>query len=151
MMKQILFKIGNGIYGIDVYSVMGIEKNMDVMCVPNAPQCIEGIINLRGDVIPVFSLREKFNLDPSVKFDTTEMIIAKAHGMTIALEVDEVKEIVEIEDTQTSSVPKIIKNEHTQYIKSVAEIDNKLVLEINLDGILDEAQKEGVEALLEEQ
>ena len=150
MMKQILFQIDRGVYGIDVNSVMGIEKNMDVICVPNSPHCIEGIINLRGEVIPVFNLREKFKLDPTVVFDSTEFIIARVNDMNIALKVDAVKEIVEIDNSQINAVPKIIKSEQTEYIKSVSQIGNDLVLEINLGGILDETQRKQLELILED-
>lgn len=150
MMKQILFQIDRGIYGIDVSSVMGIEKNMDVISVPNSPHCIEGIINLRGEVIPVFNLREKFKLDPNFVLETTEFIIARVNDMNIAFKVDEVKEIAEIDDSQINTVPKIIKSEQTEYIKSVTQIGNDLVLEINLGGILDETQRKQLELILED-
>lgn len=150
MMKQILFQIDRGIYGIDVSSVMGIEKNMDVISVPNSPHCIEGIINLRGEVIPVFNLREKFKLDPNFVLETTEFIIARVNDMNIAFKVDAVKEIAEIDDSQINTVPKIIKSEQTEYIKSVTQIGNDLVLEINLGGILDETQRKQLELILED-
>ena len=103
MKKQIIFKIGDGVYGIDVVKVMGIEKDIPVIPIPNAPECVKGIINLRGDVIPVYSIREKFNL-PDAQLDTKELIIAKSQGVVIAIEVDVVKEIIELDESKFGAV-----------------------------------------------
>lgn len=148
MRKQIIFNIGNGIYGIDVSHVMGIEKDIPVVEIPNAPACVKGIINLRGDVIPVFNLREKFHM-PDVQLDTKELIIAKSQGVIIAIEVDLVKEIVELDESKIGPVPSIIKNEHTKYIDSVAHLESGLVLVLNLDGLLDEDQADNLQKIVE--
>lgn len=150
MIKQIIFSIGDGTYGIDVNQVMGIEKEIPVVTIPNAPRCIKGIINLRGDVIPVYSLREKFNM-PKVELDTKELVIAKSKGVTIAIEVDMVKEIVEIEEENINSVPTIVKAAETQYVSSVAHLKETLVLILNLDGLLDDEQASHLQQIGNEQ
>ena len=142
MKKQVLFSVENGIYGLDVSEVMGIEKERDIVNVPNAPCDIRGIINLRGEVLPVYSLRNKFNLDERGDGEPGEFIIVKSHGVPLALDVDAVKEIVEINDEQVSEMPAVVMNEHTSYAESVAHIDKSLVLLLNLDGLLSEEQKE---------
>ena len=150
MKKQIIFKIGDGVYGIDVVKVMGIEKDIPVIPIPNAPDCIKGIINLRGDVIPVFSIREKFNM-PDVQLDTKELIIARSLGLVIAIEVDLVKEIIELEDTKFGGVPSIVQSEQTKYMESVAHVDNDLVLVLNLDGLLSQEQVQHLQGVVENQ
>lgn len=151
MVKQIIFKIGEGLYGIDVSKVMGIEKDIREVNIPNAPACIKGIINLRGDVIPVFSLREKFNMDVNEAIDTRELIIAKSQGVVIAIEVDLVKEIVELEEGKIGKVPSIVRNDNTSYIESVAHVEKDLVLVLNLDGLLDEEQAEHLQKIVDNQ
>lgn len=151
MNKQIIFFIGEGNYGIDVSKVMGIEKDIPIIPIPNAPRCIKGIINLRGDVIPVYSLREKFGMPTDVQLDTKELVIAKSQGVVIAIEVDLVKEIVELEDSMLGAVPTILKSEGTEYIGSVAHVDKNLVLVLNLDGLLDSDQAEHLQTIVENQ
>ena len=151
MNKQIIFFIGEGNYGIDVSKVMGIEKDIPIIPIPNAPRCIKGIINLRGDVIPVYSLREKFGMPTDVQLDTKELVIAKSQGVVIAIEVDLVKEIVELEDSMLGAVPTILKSEGTEYIGSVAHVDKNLVLVLNLDGLLDSDQAEHLQTIGENQ
>lgn len=149
MRKQIIFNIGDGDYGIDVSHVMGIEKDIPVVGIPNAPAYIKGIINLRGEVIPVFDLREKFHMS-GVQLDTIELIIAKSQGVVIAIEVDLVKEIVELDESKIGPVPSIIKSEHTQYMDSIAHVGNGLVLVLNLDGLLDEEQADHLQKIMED-
>lgn len=151
MVKQIIFKIGEGLYGIDVSKVMGIEKDIHEVNIPNAPACIKGIINLRGDVIPVFSLREKFNMDVNETIDTRELIIAKSQGVVIAIEVDLVKEIVELEESKIGKVPSIVRSDNTSYIESVAHVEKDLVLVLNLDGLLNEEQAEHLQKIVDNQ
>lgn len=150
MKKQIIFKIGDGVYGIDVIRVMGIEKDIPVIPIPNAPECIKGIINLRGDVIPVFSIRQKFNM-PDVELSTKELIIAKSQGVVIAIEVDVVKEIIELDEAKFGAVPSIVKSEQTQYMESVAHVESGLVLVLNLDGLLSRAQAEHLQGVIDNQ
>lgn len=150
-MKQIIFCIGEGVYGIDVNKVMGIEKDIQVTGIPNAPDCIKGIINLRGDVIPVYSLREKFHMPANSDISTKELVIAKSRGVVIAIEVDLVKEIVEVDDSKIGPAPVIIKNEGTEYIDSVAHVDNNLVIIIDLDGLIEKEQAVHLQSIVDNQ
>ena len=151
MKKRIIFYIGEGAYGIDVSKVMGIEKDIPVVSIPNAPECIKGIINLRGDVIPVFSLREKFHMPTDVKLDTKELVIVKSRGVVIAIEVDLVKEIVELDDSKIGPAPTIIKGEGTEYIESVAQVEDSLVIILDLDGLLDKDQADCLQTIVDNQ
>lgn len=151
MMKQIIFCIGEGVYGIDVGRVMGIEKDIPVVSIPNAPECIKGIINLRGEVIPVYSLRERFHMPSNVELDTKELVIAKSHGVVIAIEVDLVKEIVEVEDDKIGKAPAIIKSQGTEYIESVAHVDDSLVIVIDVDGLLDQNEAVHLQSIVDNQ
>ena len=130
---------------------MGIEKDIPVISIPNAPECIKGIINLRGDVIPVFSLREKFHMPTDVELDTKELVIAKSRGVVIAIEVDLVKEIAELEDSKIGPAPTIIKGEGTEYIESVAQVDDGLVIILDLDGLLDKDQANCLQTIVDNQ
>lgn len=96
--KPVVFKVGNEYYGVDINLVRGIEKMIQVVSIPNSNPNIKGIINLRGDVIPVYSLREKFNLEPMNESEDNQFIIVKVEDMLLALEVDKVDEIQNISE-----------------------------------------------------
>lgn len=145
LQKYIIFYLDNEIYGMNVSSIQGIENYVNIIPVPNAQECIRGIINLRGDIIPVYSLRTKFSLPPIDVTDLTKLIVAQASGMQIAFEIDSVKEIVEIDDEQLQPPPEIVRGPETEYFSSVAPVDGTLVILLNMDGILSGEEQEGIE------
>ena len=148
--KQVIFKLGNEEFGIGILDVKGIEKYMDIVPIPNAPSYIEGIINLRGDVIPVYSLRSKFNLPKKSVDDNTKLIVTKSKDVMMAFEVDSVNEIVEIPGPSIHEAPTIIRSESTTYINYVADVNKRLVVLLNLDGILSEAERGTIEKIVAE-
>lgn len=145
LQKYIIFYLDNEIYGMNVSSIQGIENYVNIIPVPNAQECIRGIINLRGDIIPVYSLRTKFSLPAIDVTDLTKLIVAQASGMQIAFEIDSVKEIVEIDDEQLQPPPEIVRGPETEYFSSVAPVDGTLVILLNMDGILSGEEQEGIE------
>lgn len=148
--QQVLFQVGSETYGIDIMHVKAIEKYLNVLPVPNAPAFIEGMINLRGEVIPVYSLRSKFGL-PSIKpNEDTKLIIAKSNDTLVALTVDVVKEIIGISEENLNETPKIVQGENTAYIGQIAREKDQLVILLNLDGILSTKEKVKIDALLKE-
>ena len=149
--RDVLFYVANEVYGIDVAAVQGIEKYVNIIPVPNAPSYIEGLINLRGVVIPVFSIRNKFKLPEIAVTEETRMIIVRSKGVLIGLQVDKVKEIVELSDKDLIEPPGIVQDEETKYIRKIARIGDKLVLLMELDGILSAEQKKTIEDMVKEQ
>lgn len=143
--KHVLFHIDAEVFGMDITHVQGIEKYVNIVPVPNSQNFIEGMINLRNEIIPVFSLRAKFGMTQIEPTDETKLIIAKCHGMSIAFVIDSVKEIVELKDDEMFEPPKIINIEQTKYIKNVAAIQGHLVILLDLDGIISEAEKNSIQ------
>ncbi len=149
--KQVIFTLGDEEYGLDIMLVNAIEKYTDMVRIPNAPSYISGIINLRGDVIPVFSLRRKFGLPDKEIDDNSKLIVTKSKGILMAYEVDAVKEIIEIGSEYLSETPVIVKSSNTAYIKCVANIKGRMILLLDHDGILSAKEKENIENLISNQ
>lgn len=140
--QQIIFRVNEGEYGLDVSHVNAIETLSEVVPVPNAANHILGIINLRGDVLPVYSLRTKFGLQEIPVSEQTKIIVTKSNGVTIAFKVDEVKEIIECDNTNLADFPSIARTQETAYVDKVANHNGRLILLLNQDRLLkdDEAQ-----------
>lgn len=148
--KQVIFSVGEEEYGLDIMLVNGIEKYTNVMKVPKSPECIKGIINLRKDVIPVYSLRRKFGLPEIQATENTKLIVTISNGVLLAYEVDEVKEIVEIPGEQISETPVIVRNDQTTYIGAVANLSGRMIILLNHDGIITGAEKESIQTMVTE-
>jgi purine-binding chemotaxis protein CheW len=149
--KQVIFTLGNEEYGLDIMLVNAIEKYTNMVRIPNAPSYVRGIINLRGDVIPVYSLRRKFGLEDKEMDEDSKLIITKSNNMLMAYEVDSVREILEVSLADVSETPVIVKNFDTAYIKNVANIKGRMILLLDHDGILSSKEKQNIESLMEQQ
>ena len=148
--KQIIFRIGADEYGLSVMDVRAIENNVNINVVPNGPAYLKGIIQMRGDVIPVYSLRKKFGLADKEPDDNTKLIITTSNDILMAYEVDMVQEIIEIDENQIIETPGIVKCEDTKYIRNVANINGRLIILLDYNGILDVKEQEHTKVLLEE-
>lgn len=147
--KYVIFKLGEESYGIDIAYVNAVEKITNISLVPNTPKYIEGIINLRGDVIPVYNLRTKFNMAQVQITDDTKLIIIKMDGFLLALQVDGVEEIAEYNEENLRESPKILQNMATSYISKVAHMDGKMIIIMNIEGLLGQTEQENLESFLD--
>lgn len=134
--QQIIFKVQDGEYGFDVSTVNAIETLNNVVGVPNVEHHILGIINLRGEVLPIYSLRRKFGLEEIPVNDQTKIIVTTSNGVTIAFKVDEVKEIIDCTVEKLSQFPTIARTNETDYVDMVANHNGRLILLLNQDKIL---------------
>lgn len=145
--RDIIFLVGKDEYGLDVQGVTAIEPMMDIVPVPNAPACVLGLMNLRGEVIPVYSLRKRFEMEEETDVERNKLIVARYNGKSIALKVDEVLEMQDFDDSALSDTPVIAKSARTTYIRAVANKKGKLVLLLEPSGMYEgdeEAQMEDV-------
>lgn len=140
-LKQVVFKLDNEEYGVDIIKVNGIEKYQEITKVPNAPEYIEGMINLRGEVLPIFSLRKKFNLTFKEYDEETRIIVAMTNDIKVGMIVDSVSEIMNIDEEQVESVPKLVAGIDRRYIKSVAKVDQRMIVLVDVDLLIDDEEK----------
>lgn len=146
--KPVIFVLNEEVYGIDINSVNAIEQAQKVIHVPNAPEYIKGIINLRGEVIPVYNLRNKFRMEEK-SVDVTKLIITKVKELLVAVEVDEVKEIHNIDKADIIDAPPIIIGNNTKYISKIAKLDDSMVIILDVEKLLSEEETLSVKQLAE--
>ena len=149
--RQIIFKIGAEEYGFDIQLVNAIEPYMNIVPVPNAPSCIIGLMNLRGDVIPVYSLRKKFGMSEMQATPETKLIVTRAKDMLLAFKVDAVVEILDFKDSQMVEKPIIIKTTETEYIRSIAHLNNRMFLLVDHEHVLNDVESAAVKELFDEE
>ena len=146
--QQIIFRVNEGEYGLDVSQVNAIETLSDVVPVPNAANHILGIMNLRGEVLPVYSLRTKFGLQEVPVDEQTKVIITKSNDVTIAFKVDEVREIIECDNAKLTDFPSIARSQDTAYVDRVANHNGRLILLLDQDKLLKESEAEAISQLV---
>lgn len=135
----IVFKLDEQLYGIDIQNVQIIERIKPIMRVPKAPACVKGVLNLRGEIIPVISLREQFDLLTSEYTDKTRIIIVKLDEAMVGIIVDEVKEVIELSEDQVEAVQNIQGKIKANHILGVGKIDSNIITLLNLSNIIEES------------
>jgi purine-binding chemotaxis protein CheW len=140
-LQQVVFKLDKEEYGLDIMKVNGIEKYQEVVKIPNAPEYIEGMINLRGEVLPIFSMRKKFKLADKPHDEETKIIVAYTKDIKVGFVVDSVQEILQIQEDVIEVAPTIVAGVHRKYIKSVAKVDNRMIVLIDIDLVVTDEEK----------
>lgn len=150
-LQVIIFTLEQENYGIDIEGVSGIEADHEIVRVPNSSRNIKGIINLRGEVIPVIDLKTKFNIPNNGIYEDNQVIIVNTDECKIALLVDGVKEIHSIEDKDVVEMPSVAKGEGVTYFEKVVRKDGNLVIIIRPDMLLSEDEKETARQLTDKE
>lgn len=145
--QPIIFKLNDEMYGMNILNVSGIENGHKISRVPNSSGDIKGIINLRGDVIPVVNLKAKFGMPYDSNMDSETLIIAKTSTNIIALEVDAVEKIYNLEEADVVNMPVIAKGNGVYYLNKVAKINDKLIIMVDPDKLLSEEESVAVQKL----
>jgi len=147
LLQLVSFKIANEEFGIDILNVQEINKMTQVTKVPNSPEFVEGVINLRGRVIPVVNLRVKMDL-PNREYDKdTRIIVVDLSGKTVGFLVDSVSEVLRIPRNIMEPPPSIVAGINSNYITAVGKLEDRLLILLDLDKILQQDEKEVLETV----
>lgn len=139
MEQYIVFKLDKQLYGLNIQHINNIERMKPIIHVPKVNSCIKGVMNLRGDILPVVSLREQFKLEVKEYTDRTRIIIVELDDAMVGLIVDEVKEVIEVKSTQVEAVSSIQSKMKANNILGVGKIGEDIVTLLNLENIIEEA------------
>lgn len=141
LLQLVSFKIGNEEFGVDILKVQEINKMVAVTKVPNSPSFVEGVINLRGKVIPIVDLRTRLGLEKVDQTKDTRIIVVDVDSRIIGFIVDSVSEVLRIPVNITEAPPEIATGVNSEFIKSVGKLDDRLLILIDLDKILSTTEK----------
>jgi len=132
----IVVKFDHEQYGINIQYIQNIVKMIRITRVPNAPSYIKGVINLRGEIIPVMSVRNKFDLDEDVYTNSTRIIIVKIDGNAIGFVVDEVLEVIALTEDKIEKIVRDETKEKGKYVYAVGKLGEELVTLLNIEALI---------------
>ena len=136
LLQLVSFKIDDAEFGVDILRVQEINKMMELTVVPNTPDFIEGVVNLRGRIIPVINLRSRLGLNVKEYDSETRIIVVDLHDKTIGFIVDEVKEVLRIPKSITEQPPEIVSGVDAEYITAIGKLEDRLLILLDLTKIL---------------
>jgi purine-binding chemotaxis protein CheW len=134
----VVFKIAQEEYGIDIHKVAIIEKMLNIARVPSTIACILGVINLRGEIIPVMNLRLRFDMPVIEPNDETRIIIFQMGEVKLGLLVDMVSEVQTLEDADIESLTSITNDRTLDYITGIGKSEGRLITLLNVEKLISE-------------
>ncbi len=145
--QLISFIVGQEEYGLDILLVKEVIRIREITRLPKAPRFVKGIINLRGDVIPIIDLRDRFGLEHREYSQTTRVIVVDVEGKLVGMVVDAASQVVRIPGDQIDPPPPIVGGLSAEYIKGVGKLEERLVILLNIDRILSPQEKVELEQM----
>lgn len=132
--KFVAFKLGNEKYCIDILNVSGITEKTQIIRTPEAPSFIEGIMNLRGDLIPIVNLKERLGLIDKVYSSNSRIIVIDLNGKLLGFLVDDANQVLSIDPSEIDTPPSVIKDKG--YISGIGKLDGQMYVILSLEKIL---------------
>jgi len=133
--QLVVFKLAKEDYGLPISKVQEINRMVAITMLPHTPDFMEGIINLRGRVIPVLDLRKRFGFDSQGNTDDTRIMVTEVAGQTVGLIVDAVHEVVTIKGDCIEPPPQAFVLD-AQFVQGIGKLENRLVIMLDIDRII---------------
>ncbi len=142
--KFLTFVLGKEEYGIEILKVREIIGLMDITTVPQTPEYMKGVINLRGKVIPVIDLRLKFSLQEEEHTQETCVIVVEVNSTSIGLIVDSVSEVSDISGEEIENAPSFGQGIDTSFIMGLGKVKEKIIILLDIEAVLSSEELEMV-------
>ncbi|MGI6487368.1 MAG: chemotaxis protein CheW [Syntrophothermaceae bacterium] len=139
--QMVVFKLADEQYGVRITQVQEINRLSRITRVPRAPRFVEGVVNLRGDVIPVIDLRQRFEMEAQEYTEFTRIIVSDIHNKKIGIIVDEVLEVLRVSQNQLETAPEVLQDDQiARFMEGIANLPERMILMLNLENILIEKE-----------
>lgn len=139
--QLVVFRLVNDLYGVNIGDVQGIIKMQEVTTVPMAEDYVEGVINLRGAVLPVIDIRRRFCLPGSEHTKDTRIVVVNAGGTEVGLVVDEVTGVQTASQENIEPPSPVVTTVDSTFIRGIAKIGESLVILLDLTKVLTQQEK----------
>lgn len=136
VIQLVSFLLDDVEYGIDILSVHEILRYPDITRLPNTPPFIKGVINLRGNVIPVVDVREKFGFARGTITDLTRIIVIETGERLVGLLVDNVYQVVRMPEGSIDTPAELIEGVSQEFIRGIGRLKNRLIIILKLENML---------------
>lgn len=136
ILQLVTFNLGSEEYAVDILKVQEINRMKEITRVPNSPDYVEGVINLRGKVIPVCSLRKKFMLEDRENDIQSRIMIMEIQGITMGLIVDAVSEVLRVPASIVEPTPPMTSNISTEFIRGIAKLEDRLIILLDMERLI---------------
>ena len=145
--QLVVFNLANEDYGVDIGAVDGIVKMQAITKVPQAPDFVEGITNMRGEVLPVLDLRKRFGLPLSETTKDTRIVNVEVDGVKVGMVVDAVTEVLRVAEEEVEPPSPLVTTVDSAFITGIAKVDSRLIILLDLAKVLSTEEQADLKAL----
>lgn len=138
------FRVEDEEFGVEILRVQEIIRMVDITRIPNTPDYVKGVINLRGTVIPVIDFRSRFHLSYDADQDSRSrrIVVVDVGGITVGIIVDEVSEVIKLSGDDISPTPSTVKGYDSECIRGVGKLGDKLMIILDLQKMFGKGELE---------
>lgn len=147
LIQVVSFHLGSEEYGVDISQVQEIIRMVEITHVPRAPHFMEGVINLRGQLIPIIDLRTRFAMPRAEQTKSTRIVVTEIGSKRVGIVVDSVSEVLNIPMEHIEEAPDMIAGVGTEYIQGVGKVGERLVILLDLTMVITGEEKADLESL----
>ena len=141
LLQLVSFVVNGEEFGVDILKVQEIIRMMKITKVPQSQNYVDGVINLRGRVIPVVNLRSRLGMEKAENTNKTRIIVVELGNKTIGFIVDEVKEVLRIPKSITEPPPKAVAGIDSDYITSVGKLEDRILILLDLEKLFTQEEE----------
>lgn len=145
--QMVVFELEKELYGVDIHQVQEIIRVPAITHVPRTPDFVEGVINLRGSVIPILDLRKRFGFGPGGDEDEKRIVVVEMEDKTLGVIVDAVTEVLLVDEASVEPPSPYIVTVDSQYIVGVARLDEQLIIVLDLNQVLSMGERDDLARL----
>lgn len=143
--QLVIFKIGDEEFGVSISQVREIVRLVPITPIPRAPEFIEGVVNLRGQIIAVIDLARRINLKANPRSEKSRIVVVEINESNAGMIVDEVVEVLRLPTASIEETPELLGAEaHHKYLKGVGKLQDRLLIILDLAKILTVEEAEGL-------
>lgn len=145
--QLVIFNLGNEEYAVDIMQVKEIVNYIEPVKVPNTPEFIEGIINLRSEIIPIINLKKRFNIADNVLREQNRIMVMNIESKKAGFIVDDASEVISIDEESIEPAPDIVVDIDRKYITGIGKAQDRILIILELDKLFSEKEYEALETI----
>ena len=148
LLQLVIFQLAGEEFGVEIMQVQEIIRMPEITRIPQSPEYVEGVINLRGKIIVVINLDTRFNLNSKELDDDSRIIIVEVGESVVGMVVDSVSEVLRLATSNVEPAPEIISTKiRADYLKGVGKLDDRLLILLDLEKVLSKEEMSQVAAV----
>ncbi|MCK5077626.1 MAG: chemotaxis protein CheW [Calditrichia bacterium] len=147
ILQLVSFNVGTEEFGVDILRVHEINRMTEITRVPKTPHFVEGVINLRGKIIPIIDLRKRFGMETKEQDQSTRIVVVEIDGQTIGFVVDSVSEVIRLPMANIDDAPDLVTGVDADYIQGVGKLEKSLIILLDLEKVLSKTELDNVDKM----